>query len=1131
MSKKKAIKLATASAIAASAFVAANPNASEAATNVDAVVSQAKAQMRNAYYTYSHTVTNTGQFADIKAVYAEYNKAKKAYADAVALVKKAGGANKDAYLADLDATYEVYITSRVIPYIDAYNYAVKLDAMRQELQAAVDAKDLAKVEELYHKISYELKSRTVILDRVYGQTTRELLRSQFKAAAQQLRDSLIYDVTVSMKLKATEEATNKGDLAAAEKALAEAQDALTKATAFKADLTTKQATVKAAYEAKVTPAVVSVSAINLREVVVTFNKALNADELKKTSNYVFGTSTNPEAVTLSEDGKSVTLRLANANALGNYSTNNKLTINKAVGFTADVVVENIKASDSIVPVAEKVEVVGPRSLKITFSEPLDERVSAADTVASFKLDNGQLALDTTSAVYNGRTLTIKTLADLAEGEHKLELLANKNIKDAAGFVAAPASLNFTFVKDTTAPTAQVVDSTETTVTIKFSKPVVNVTSANVAFRHTYNTSVNEVLGSSGSVTNPSGDNQTFVIDFGPSNKPFPPGTTNLYIEYLDNNGTVIEDSFGNKFAETSFTVTTTADTVKPTVESVEFVDVNKVKVTFSEAVEAGSGTNGAENPANYTLKDASGATIPVTGAVFASGSNKVVELTTGTINGGTHTLEIKNIKDRSIAKNMLDTVAKTFVATDKVAPTVKDKDSAAAGIQVKKVADKKVKIEFSEAMDVASITDKSVYRYDGAALPSGATVEAVDGNKAVIITLPSTVDDTKDITLARVKDAAGNWIEAFSTTLDILPLTNVGVEKVEVTGKNTIKLTIDDIVSGATASDFEVSIDDDSDNNSTAGDPVWGSATVTGVSTTVDGGKTYITLKIAQDITDTSVSGVNAVRVRTTDGTTGGNPTANAKNQFGTPLQFTSSAAEDKYAPKVVSRTTKDTNKDGHIDAVEVVFSENLYVASVQDADFTVEGYEVTGVNVTAGSLATDKVVISLKEKSEFDTSATPKVQLVGEVEDARRNKLAAETSGTAAADGAAPVLVAAKITTAGSTAGFGNDVGDQLTLTFSEAVNTNFAAATAPTVAELDAIFAGTGGAKFAAADTVTFTATDLSSTASKTLVLTVASGSLSTAIVAGDVITTEATPTANDIEDAQNITIAGSQANVTVE
>ena len=43
MSKKKAIKLATASAIAASAFVAANPNASEAATNVDAVVSQAKA--------------------------------------------------------------------------------------------------------------------------------------------------------------------------------------------------------------------------------------------------------------------------------------------------------------------------------------------------------------------------------------------------------------------------------------------------------------------------------------------------------------------------------------------------------------------------------------------------------------------------------------------------------------------------------------------------------------------------------------------------------------------------------------------------------------------------------------------------------------------------------------------------------------------------------------------------------------------------------------------------------------------------------------------------------------------------------------------------------------------------------
>ncbi|GAB6891193.1 hypothetical protein [Geobacillus stearothermophilus] len=88
MDKKKAVKLATASAVAASAFVAANPHASQAATDVATVVSQAKAQMKEAYYTYSHTVTETGQFPDIKDVYAAYNKAKQAYANAVAVVKQ-----------------------------------------------------------------------------------------------------------------------------------------------------------------------------------------------------------------------------------------------------------------------------------------------------------------------------------------------------------------------------------------------------------------------------------------------------------------------------------------------------------------------------------------------------------------------------------------------------------------------------------------------------------------------------------------------------------------------------------------------------------------------------------------------------------------------------------------------------------------------------------------------------------------------------------------------------------------------------------------------------------------------------------------------------------------------------------
>ncbi|MGG4023818.1 S-layer homology domain-containing protein, partial [Geobacillus stearothermophilus] len=296
MDKKKAVKLATASAVAASAFVAANPHASQAATDVATVVSQAKAQMKEAYYTYSHTVTETGQFPDIKDVYAAYNKAKQAYANAVAVVNKAGGAKKDAYLADLQATYETYVfkanpksgEARVATYIDAYNYAVKLDGLRQDLAKAVEAKDLKKAEELYHKISYELKTRTVILDRVYGQSTRELLRSQFKAEAQKLRDSLIYDITVAMKAREAQDAVKAGNLDKAKAALDQVNQYVSKVTdAFKAELQKAAQDAKAAYEAALPFKVESVAVVNAKQIEIKLNKAVDTSTASNKNNYIY----------------------------------------------------------------------------------------------------------------------------------------------------------------------------------------------------------------------------------------------------------------------------------------------------------------------------------------------------------------------------------------------------------------------------------------------------------------------------------------------------------------------------------------------------------------------------------------------------------------------------------------------------------------------------------------------------------------------------------------------------------------------------------------------------------------------------------------------------------------------------
>ncbi|GAE48303.1 S-layer protein precursor [Mesobacillus boroniphilus JCM 21738] len=221
--KKKAFKVATASAIAASAFVAAAPAQTDAASNVAVEVSKAVTQMKKAYHTYSD-ITASGEFQDLTVVYKEYNAAKVAYNNAKALVKQAGGSMQAAYEAQLDVTYNDYIAKRVITYIDAYNYAVTLDAKRESLEAALTAKNWDAAEKLYHEISYELKTRTVILDRVYGKTTRELLRGEFKADAQDARDSIAVEVTVKMALDVAAKELAEKDLSAAKAALDKAAE-------------------------------------------------------------------------------------------------------------------------------------------------------------------------------------------------------------------------------------------------------------------------------------------------------------------------------------------------------------------------------------------------------------------------------------------------------------------------------------------------------------------------------------------------------------------------------------------------------------------------------------------------------------------------------------------------------------------------------------------------------------------------------------------------------------------------------------------------------------------------------------------------------------------------------------------
>ncbi|OPX03808.1 hypothetical protein [Geobacillus sp. LEMMY01] len=829
MDKKKAVKLATASAVAASAFVAANPHASQAATDVATVVSQAKAQMKQAYYTYSHTVTETGQFPDINDVYAAYNKAKQAYANAVAVVNKAGGAKKDAYLADLQATYETYVfkanpksgEARVATYIDAYNYATKLDAMRQELKAAVDAKDLKKAEELYHKISYELKTRTVILDRVYGQTTRELLRSTFKADAQALRDSLIYDITVAMKAREAQDAVKAGNLDKVKAALDQVNQYVSKVTdAFKTELQKAAQDANAAYEAALTPKVESVSANNLKVVTVKFNKEIDANTITANTVKVYVNSnttpttvdTTPSSVAagqvgyiLGEDKK--TLSIVFGTAL-NQSDDVKVVVD-GVKTTSQATVEKYETTltltDTTAPVAEKVEVVNNKKVKIYFNEPVNldtagiyKTTDVTNAGVSLKVD-GSLSFAKFTPIPEQNAVEVEFFNPLADGNHTIEV---SDVKDFAGFKASAKSFTINTTADTKAPVATSIEYvSRTQIKVHFDEALKDAGgSTPTGTFEVYEAGNSTNLFSSASLST---DGKTVTINVSPAFTVA--ATVGLDVKYKN-----VEDIFGNKTTDfVTISGKAVDDAAKPTVSSVEVLDGNVLKVTFSEKV------NAAGQTAQFKLYKEDGTTVvaPAAASVVnydnTNPDGKTFKVTFNeltNINAANYKLKVTGTKDTSIRQNTIDDVMLPFTAKDSKRP-----DLVTAVLKADASGNNdKIELVFSEPMDTTLLNNVANYFVgNGAAnIPlntiSGAKVDSVsaDGKKVTLLVPDADNSDTTGglsavvnrIAMPALKDTTGNYISNASIASPFTVATSYTAMtasdlKVEATGKNTIVVT------------------------------------------------------------------------------------------------------------------------------------------------------------------------------------------------------------------------------------------------------------------------------------------------------------------------------------------------------
>ncbi|AWO74674.1 Ig-like domain-containing protein [Geobacillus thermoleovorans] len=797
MDKKKAVKLATASAVAASAFVAANPHASQAATDVATVVSQAKAQFKEAYYTYSHTVTETGKLPNISDVYAAYNKAKQAYANAVAVVNKAGGAKKDAYLADLQATYETYVfkanpksgEARVATYIDAYNYAVKLDGLRQDLAKAVEAKDLKKAEELYHKISYELKTRTVILDRVYGQSTRDLLRSQFKAEAQKLRDSLVYDITVSMKAREAQDAVKAGNLDKAKAALDQVNQYVSKVTdAFKTELQKAAQDANAAYEAALPFKVESVAVVNAKQIEIKFNKAVDRSTASNKNNYKIQKSSDSSASTLatldgsadiswSDDGKTVTITTTSG-IINKFGVVNDApfkfiveNIKDKYGKTVDSYSTNLVVKDTVAPTLKEVKATAKSTttkVTLVFSEP----VQASGAIAYV---GGQAASVQDGS--NPNEIILTTAQALEAGKtYDLTLL---NFKDYANnfLQPNPTTKSFTVSSDAVAPTVQDVKVVrDNLIEVTFDKAMDASTFAGYT----------RVLDLNG---NPQGGTITATIKSGTAGK-----TVRLAlgsaVPFNDSGvfsgtlvlGNGIKDVNGNAKSATTHSITLTKDTARPTVAGASYVAAGgqyagntytngAIVLKFNEDV--------AKIGSDFRLITAGGE--DVTSRLNAGGAavnnddnTEVIIPLSSSLSAGTYTLRVGNdvVQDLSTQANRNAAAVTTVTvgaSSDSSKPVVNE-GSVSAVAATSQTSGTTISLTMTDnvGLDLATVQDVNNYLLNGKPLPSGSYVTIAHGsgssssaatNITVTLNIPAksiTKDGQYALNINNIKDKAGN---------------------------------------------------------------------------------------------------------------------------------------------------------------------------------------------------------------------------------------------------------------------------------------------------------------------------------------------------------------------------------------
>ncbi|WP_318618203.1 S-layer homology domain-containing protein [Sporosarcina sp. YIM B06819] len=534
-------------------------------------------------------------------------------------------------------------------------------------------------------------------------------------------------------------------------------------------------------EAPVTTAtkVEAVTATNLKEVVVTFDGTVDAETATDKANYSLKSGKTIDSVAISADEKTVTLTLVGE------LVNNKVEALSVSGVNAgDKTIDekNIEftPADNAVPTVTEVKSLGTKSLKVVFSEPVDDVQQA-----NFTLD-GKAYFGKVTTVGNEVILTPYDSAALAVGEHTILV---EKVKDFAGFTSLRSSHNITVVEDKDAPTIVEAKATLEKVTIKFSEDIDmdTVAASNVYWKSGSDKKAAESYKRLSSTE--------FEFTFEDTDS-LPTGNVDVFVEG-------VKDYSGNAIAKDSkVSVSPVVDQTRPEVKKVTALTATTFEVKFSKVVLGAS----AELASNYTVLDKDGKVIPVQKAE-ATGDTVKVTLYSA-LSTGTNKVTVKNVKDKTKLQNTMLDFSGTIVVGDTTGPNI---DSKTANENKRTLV-----IGFNEKMDVATLADYSNYLVDiGGTLQvltsSVADISVQQDGKVVVITFVEKIDG-KDVKFSSpgagevqvntlqvlgVKDLAGNLLSNFTTstgnTIDLDDVANnnpIIIEKATLVNTKTVELKL-----------------------------------------------------------------------------------------------------------------------------------------------------------------------------------------------------------------------------------------------------------------------------------------------------------------------------------------------------